>query len=313
MKLGFLYAGQGSQAVGMGRDLYLHHNTFRRVFDQAPVDFDLKRLCFDGPEDVLTLTRYTQPCLMAFAVGVTALLADAGIQPEMAAGLSLGEYGALHAAGVLDGDTAIRLTAFRGKAMEQAAEGIDCAMTAVLGLERQPLLNACSQAASHGVVEIANYNYPGQLVISGETAAVKEAEQLALAAGAKRCIPLKVSGPFHTSLMAPASQVLAQELAHVPFGEMAFPVVFNATGQPLGEGQTVAQLLERQVMSSVRFEDCIRYMVSQGVDTMIEVGPGKSLAGFVRKTVSGVKVYSIETSSDLQAAITALKGAQICA
>ena len=222
MKLGFLYAGQGSQHPGMGADLYEAYPAFRRVLDaaQAEVDFDIKQTCFEDPEGVLNQTRYTQPCMVAFAAGLTAVLREKGVVPAAAAGLSLGEYSALHAAGVFDAQTAARLTAFRGKAMEEAAGGRDSAMMAVLGLDREPLQAACEAAADLGVVVIANYNCPGQLVIGGDKAAVEKAAALAKEKGAKRCMPLKVSGPFHTPLMKPAGEALERYFQGISFGEI---------------------------------------------------------------------------------------------
>lgn len=310
MKLAFLYAGQGAQHVGMGRDFYDAYPLFRALFDQAPVEFDLKKLCFEGPEDQLGDTRYTQPCMVAFAAGVTALLFQAGIRPAMAAGLSLGEYSALSAAGVLDPMEAIALVAFRGKAMAQAVQDRPCGMAAVLQLDREKLQAACAQAAELGVAEIANYNCPGQLVIAGDAAAVARAGELAKAAGARRVVPLNVSGPFHTSLMAPAGDALAERLRSVRFGAMKFPVLFNCKGDVMGPGDTIPGLLVRQVQSSVYLEDTIRAMADHGVDTFVEIGPGKTLSGFVRKTVKGAAVYAIDTAEDFAAAVTALKGAE---
>ena len=312
MKLAFLYAGQGSQHVGMGRDLYERSQVFRDIFDQAPVDFDLKKLCFEGPEEQLADTCYTQPCMVAFAAGVTALLCQAGIQPSMAAGLSLGEYSALQAAGVFDVRTAIELVAFRGKAMAEAVTGRPCGMAAVLNLDREKLQAACEAASDLGVAEIANYNCPGQLVIGGDAAAVEKAGELAKAAGAKRVLPLKVSGPFHTSLMAPAGDALREKFRTVEFRTMRFPVLFNCKGDVMDGEDTIPALLERQVQSSVYLEDTIRRMAERGVDTIVEIGPGKTLCGFVRKTVKGITTYSIDTAEDLDKTIAALKGAQAC-
>ena len=310
MSLAFLYAGQGTQHPGMGADLYEAYPAFRAVLDGAQVDFDLKTTMFSDPEGVLNQTEYTQPCMVAFAAGVTALLYERGIRPAFAAGLSLGEYSALQAAGVFSAAQAISLAAFRGKAMAKAAQGRPCGMTAVLGLERKPLQAACDQAEAEGlgVAEIANYNCPGQLVVGGDQAAVDRAAALAKEAGAKRCLPLKVSGPFHTSLLSPAGDALREKFQSVAFGPMAFPVLFNCLGREMGSGDTIPALLERQVQSSVYMEDTIRRMAELGVDTIVEIGPGKALSGFVRKTAPEIKTYAVETCADLEALSQALKG-----
>lgn len=308
MSLAFLYAGQGSQHPGMGADLYEAHPAFRAVLDAAGVDFDLKTTMFTDPDGVLNLTEYTQPCMVAFAAGMTALLAERGIVPDYAAGLSLGEYSALQCAGVFTAPQAISLAAFRGKAMAAAAAGRPCGMTAVLGLDREKLQEACRQAAGAGVVEIANYNCPGQLVIGGEQAAVDKAAALAKELGAKRCLPLKVSGPFHTSLLAPAGDALREKFRETAFGAMRIPVLFNCLGREMGPEDTIPALLEKQVQSSVYMEDTIRRLAELGVDTIVEIGPGKALIGFVKKTAPAIKTYAVETCADLDALSAALKG-----
>lgn len=308
MKLAFVYAGQGSQHVGMGKDFYQEFTLFAQVFDHAPVDFDLKKLCFEGPEEQLSQTRYTQPCMAAFAVGVTDLLYQEGIRPQLAAGLSLGEYSALYAAGVFSQGTVISTVALRGRAMEEAAAGLDCSMTAVLGLDREKLQQACDGAAELGVVQICNYNCPGQLVIGGEKAAVDKAGELAKELGAKRCMPLKVSGPFHTRLMKPAGDVLASHFKTIDFQPMALPVYFNCLGGPMDAGDNIPALLERQVQSSVYWEDTIRRMEAEGVDTVVEIGPGKALSGFFKKTAPGIRTCHIDTAADFHSVVSALKG-----
>ena len=308
MSLAFLYAGQGSQHPGMGADLYEAYPQFRAVLDSADVDFDLKGVCFSDPDGVLNLTQYTQPCMVAFAAGVTAILSSLGITPAYAAGLSLGEYSALQCAGVFTPAQAISLAAFRGRAMADAAAGIRCGMTAVLGLERDKLQQACDQAAGLGVVEIANYNCPGQLVIGGEKDAVDKAAALAKELGARRCLPLKVSGPFHTSLLSPAGDALREKFQETTFGAMAFPVLFNCLGREMGPEDTIPGLLERQVHSPVYMEDTIRRLEQLGVDTVVEIGPGTALTGFVRKTCPGLKTYAVETCADVEALAAALKG-----
>ena len=307
MKLAFLYAGQGSQHAGMGQDLYEAYPLFRQILDDAPVDFDLKKLCFHGPEDQLSQTRYTQPCMVAFAAGITALLKERGITPLAAAGLSLGEYSALQAAGVFTPREAIALAAFRGKAMEEAAQGMESAMYAVLNLDRNTLEEVCRKASEKGPVYLANYNCPGQIVIGGNREGAEEACRLALEAGARRCLPLKVSGPFHTPLMAPAGKALEEHFAGLSFGEMAFPVYFNCLGRPKTAEETIPQLLVRQVQTSVYMEDTIRHMADAGIDTIVEVGPGKALSGFVKKTAPQIRTIPVETAQQLEDAVTLLK------
>ena len=309
MKLAFLFAGQGTQHVGMGKDLYEAYPAFRAVLDSAKLDFDLKKLCFEGPEEQLNQTQYTQPCMVAFAAGVTSLLYEKGIRPSMVAGLSLGEYSALCAAGVLSPEQAIELVAFRGKAMAEAVHDRPSSMAAVLMLGREELQKCCDAASHLGVVEIANLNCPGQIVIGGDAAAVEEAGRLAKEAGAKRVLPLKVSGPFHTSLMAPAGAALEERFRTVDFGPMAVPVLFNCKGDVLGEGDTIPGLLVKQVQSSVHMEDTIRNMAAHGVDTILEIGPGKALSGFAKKTDKNITTYAVETVESLEAAVAALKGA----
>ena len=299
MRLGFLYAGQGTQHPGMGLDLYTAFSSFREVFDGAEPGFDLKSVCFTDPDGVLSQTEYTQPCMVAFAAGMTAVLRQFGISPAVAAGLSLGEYSALHAAGVWDAQTAIQTVAFRGQAMAGAARGVDCAMVAVLGLSRDALSQVCTEASALGVAELCNYNCPGQIVIGGEAGAVARAAELAKERGAKRCLPLKVSGPFHTSLLKSAGDALREYFCSVPFETPTIPVLFNCLGREMGPEDTIPALLERQVYSSVYLEDCIRRMGELGVDAVVEIGPGRALSGFVRKTVPELRVFAVETAEEV--------------
>ena len=311
MKLAVLYAGQGAQHPGMGKEFYEASPAFRAAFDSAALDFDLHRVCFEDPDGVLNQTEYTQPCMVAFACGVTAVLAEKGVKPAYLAGLSLGEYSALQAAGVFTAKQAIELTAFRGKAMAEAAKGLACGMTAVLGLDREKLSACCEQAAEAGCVQICNYNCPGQLVIGGEKAAVEQAAALAKEAGARRCIPLKVSGPFHTPLMAPAGDALAERFRTVEFREPQIPVIFNCLGAERPDGTAIPELLVRQVQSSVYMEDSLRRMAAMGLDALVEIGPGKALSGFVKKTVPELSVYAVETAAELEQLTETIKGASL--
>ena len=310
MKLAVLYAGQGAQHPGMGKEFYEESSAFRAAFDSAELDFDLHRVCFDDPDGVLNQTEYTQPCMVAFACGVTAVLAEKGVKPAVVAGLSLGEYSALEAAGVFTAKQAVELAAYRGKAMADAAKGIACGMTAVLNLDRDTLAKCCEEASAEGVVQICNYNCPGQLVIGGEKAAVDNAAERAKQAGARRCIPLKVSGPFHTRLMAPAGDALAKRFETEAFGSMQIPVLFNCLGREKAGDDRIPDLLVRQVQSSVYMEDTLRRLGELGVNTILEVGPGNALAGFVKKTLPGVACASVETPAQLDAVLTAWKGEQ---
>ena len=307
-KIGFVYAGQGSQVVGMGKSFYDNYQVAKDVFDQIDLDIDVKKLCFEGPIEELSKTSNTQPCMVAVAVVATKLLKENGINPDYVAGLSLGEYSALNAAGVLDDQTAINLVRFRGQAMEEAAAGIESKMIAIIGLDRDLLNEAVNEASELGVVSIANYNCPGQLVIGGEAKAVTKASELALEKGARREIPLNTSGPFHTKLLEAASVKLKERFETVTFNEMKVPVIFNSTAKELAEDTTVAKMLEKQVMSSVYFEDSIRYMIANGVDTIIEIGPGKVLSGFVRKIDRKIKTYQVEDQASLEKTLAGLKG-----
>ena len=227
----------------------------------------------------------------------------------MTAGLSLGEYSALYCAGVLDRQTAAELITFRGQAMQKASEGVESGMTAILGLDRELVRKACDQAQTEGSVCPANFNCPGQIVIGGARRAVDAAAQNALLLGARKAVPLTVSGPFHTFFMQPAGDDLRERFKSVSFGEMKIPVVFNCLGREKTAEESIPELLERQVQSPVYFWDSIEYMRAQGVDTIVEIGPGKVLSGFIKKIDKSIKTYAVQDCDSLAAAISALKGA----
>lgn len=310
MKVAFLYAGQGSQKVGMGQDFYETYETYRAFIDsleECKLSFDIKKLMHEGPLEELSQTEYTQGCMSAFAAGVTQLLANQGITPDVACGLSLGEYGALHAAGVFGAKEYVALTAFRGNAMMQAAKGQSCAMSAVLGMESDAVNEVCEQYKKDhtGYITVANYNCPGQYVICGEEEAVTDVEAMLKEHGAKRCVRLNVSGPFHTKFMAPAGEALKDYFSKMDFAKPSIPVLMNLTGDFYQEGEDLKELLVGQVQNSVRFENQLVAMMDAGVDTFVEIGPGNTLSGFLKKTAKAVgkdvTIMGIDSVSDFEA------------
>lgn len=300
-KTAFLFAGQGAQSLGMARDLYDTFPIVEATFIEASaiLGYDIRQL-IDEDEEKLHQTRYTQPALLTTSVAIYRLLGEKGILPDVVAGLSLGEYAALVASGAISFEAALALVAKRGLYMEEAAPAGSGKMVAVLNADVTVIEAACQQAASLGVVTPANYNTPAQIVIGGEVAAVDRAVELLKEAGVKRLIPLKVSGPFHTDLLAPAAERLAQALEEVTFTDFALPLIGNTEAKVM-EYDQIKSLLARQVKEPVRFYESIEVMKGLGVTEFIEIGPGKILSGFIKKINPTARVAHVEDRASLEA------------
>ena len=304
-KIAFIFPGQGAQACGMGKDFYEQTETGKRIFDKATqlMGFSMPQLCFEE-NDRLDITEYTQAAMVTASIAMMRVLEEKGIKPDVAAGLSLGEYCALAAAGVMSDEDAIRTVRQRGILMQEAVPVGEGAMAAILALDAAVIEEVTG--AMEGVW-IANYNCPGQIVISGEKAAVEEACEKLKAAGAKRAVMLNVSGPFHSGMLTAAGEKLGQVLSRVELHEPRIPYVANVTAQYVKSAGEVKELLTRQVSSSVRWQQSVEAMIGDGVDTFIEIGPGKTLAGFMRKISRDVKTLNVEKLEDIGKAVEALK------
>lgn len=297
-KTAFMFPGQGAQYIGMGKEFYDVFPMCREIFEKAgkAAGLDVVSLCFEENEQI-HITEYTQIAMVTVEVAILKALKEKGIKADVTAGLSLGEYGALVASGALAMEDAFALVRKRGIYMQEAVpEG--GAMTAVLGLDTDTIEKICED--TEGIVSVANYNCPGQTVITGEAAAVLAAAEKCGQAGAKRCIPLKVSGPFHSPMLAGAGEKLGKELEHVEIHPISIPYIANVTADYVTDAKDVKPLLKKQVSSSVKWQQTIERMIADGVDTFIEIGPGKTLSGFMRKINREVKVYNVEKPADLE-------------
>lgn len=308
-KIAFVFAGQGAQYAGMGKELAENISSSRAVFEEADkaLGFEVSKLCFEGPKEDLDRTENTQPAVLTTSIAALKALDEKGIRPDVTAGLSLGEYSALVCSGVLKFTDAVKLVKKRGRFMQEAVpEGVGT-MAAVLGLGAEDIRNICLEAGVNGIVEPANFNCPGQIVIGGEIEAVKLASTLAQEKGAK-VIPLSVSAPFHTSMLEPASIKLEAELKGIEFQDIKVPVITNVTADYVNDKGEVKDLLRKQVMSSVLWENTIRKMLESGVDTFVEIGPGKALSGFIKKIDRKVTMLNVEDMKSLEKTVEILKG-----
>ena len=296
-KIAFIYPGQGAQKAGMGKDFYAYSPLAAEIYDKASeiLNIDMKALCFEE-NDLLDQTEYTQAAMVTTCLAMTAVLEEAGLNPDVTAGLSLGEYCAIASAGGMTTEDAIRLVRKRGILMQNTVPKGKGAMAAVIGAETE-LIEKCLAPIED--VSIANYNCPGQIVITGYEAAVAEASEKLKEAGAKRVLPLNVSGPFHSPMMEAASQGLTEALEGVGFMELKIPYVTNVTGQYVRDTALTRGLLIQQVASGVRWQQSIEAMIADGVDTFVEIGPGRTLTGFLRKINRDVKGYNIRTYEEM--------------
>ena len=314
MKIAFIFSGQGAQYVGMGKELYDAYPVCKNVFDRANevLGFDIKNLIFNGEKEELNITENTQPAILTTSIAILSILKERGIIADITAGLSLGEYSALVASESIDFDTALKLVKKRGHIMQEAVPLGIGAMAAVIGLGEDKIKLILNSISNAGTVEIANYNTPNQIVIGGEKDAVNLAQVKLTEAGARKVIPLKVSGPFHTSMLNNASQKLGEYLKDIKFNEPKLKVITNVTGDFITDKNEINSLLEKQVKSSVKWSKTIEKMLEEGIDTFIEIGPSKTLSSFVkeisRNKKANLNIFNVE---DLKSLDKTLEGVEI--
>src|SRR5882672_4155319 len=311
-KVAFVFPGQASQYPGMGKELAGKYPAAKAVFDEADkaLGFSISKICFAGAEDELKLTANTQPAILTCSVAVYRVLAEKGLTPDFVAGHSLGEYSALVAAGALKFSDAVRLVRKRGTYMQEAVPAGVGAMAAIMGLSPAVVADACKRAAAGEICSAANLNSPEQTVISGHAAAVKRATEIASQLGAKRAVMLPVSAPFHSALMMPAQEKLAKDLEGVHFSDLRFPLVTNVDADTIEKGEEARNALIRQVSAAVLWEGSVRLMVDEGVNTFVEIGPGRVLTGLLRQIERSVATLNIEDEKSLATTLEKISAAK---
>ncbi|MCI8377239.1 MAG: ACP S-malonyltransferase [Lachnospiraceae bacterium] len=302
MKTVFMFSGQGAQYAGMGKELYKNYSAAKDIFDRADevLGYSIKDICFSD-EEKLGETEFAQPAILTMSIAAMRVLKEQGVRAEMTAGLSLGEYSAYVASGAMDFEEAVALVQKRGKFMAEAVPSGEGAMYAIIGLDTEAVEAACKEAmeAGLGLAVPANYNAPGQIVIAGASGAVAEAAKIAKKKGAKMAVKLKVSGPFHTEMLKPAAEKLGPELEKMHIKPMDIPVYTNVDAHVVESEKDIIPILTKQICCPVRFSNIIENMHERGADTFIELGPGKALCGFVKRTVKGVNILNVEDESSL--------------
>ena len=310
-KVAFVFPGQGAQKVGMCKDFYDNYACAKKVFEEADeaLGFSISKMCFEGPEEDLRLTEFTQPAILTCSLAALAVMREHGLECEIAGGHSLGEYSALAAAGVISLQDAVMAVNKRGRFMQEAVPVGEGAMAAVMGLEPDKIVEVCQQVEKEcgEAVQAVNFNCPGQIVIAGATKAVEKATEALKAAGAKRAIPLPVSAPFHSTLMKPAAERLKEVLDKIEFRDAKFPVVANVTAEPVVKAEEIRALLVKQAASPVKWEMSMRNMIRDGIDTYVEVGPGKTLTGFTRKIDRAMNALNVEDMASLEKTLAYFK------